>query len=94
MKTKKYTFFNNDYELIINYKDAFDKEVAQNFVTDYFIDYDYIVGDWSYGHLRLKGFCDRNNKMFKEINDFTNLDKYIKENCAYDCKYFVLKKCS
>lgn len=94
MKTKKYTFFNNDYELIINYKDAFDKEVTQNLVTDYFIDYDYIVGDWSYGHLRLKGFCDRNNKMFKEINDFTNLNKYIKENCAYDCKYFVLKKCS
>lgn len=94
MKIKTYTFENNNYELITNYKDAFDKEAVENLFTDYFIEYDYIVGDWSYGHLRLKGFCNKENKIFKKINNINNLDKYIKENCAYDCKYFVLKKCS
>lgn len=94
MKIKTYTFENNNYELINNYKDGFSKEAVEELITDYFSSYDYIVGDWSYGHLRLKGFCDKDNKLFKKINDISNLDNYIKENCAYDCKYFVLKKCS
>lgn len=94
MRTKNYTFENINYELINNYKDGFDKATVESLITDYFKDYDYIVGDWSYGHLRLKGFCDKENKMFKKINNIDNLDTYIKENCAYDCRYFVLKKCS
>ena len=32
------------------------------------------------------------NKKAKKINDFKYLDKYINEDCAVDCKYFVLKK--
>lgn len=94
MRTKNYTFENINYELINNYKDGFDKATVESLITDYFKDYDYIVGDWSYGHLRLKGFCDKNNKLFKMINNIDNLDNYIKDNCAYDCRYFVLKKCS
>ncbi len=94
MRTKNYTFENINYELINNYKDGFDKATVESLITDYFKDYDYIVGDWSYGHLRLKGFCDKENKMFKKINNIDNLNTYIKENCAYDCRYFVLKKCS
>lgn len=94
VRTKNYTFENINYELINNYKDGFDKAAVENLITDYFKDYDYIVGDWSYGHLRLKGFCDKENKMFKKINNIDNLDTYIKGNCAYDCRYFVLKKCS
>lgn len=92
MRTKNYTFENINYELINNYKDGFDKATVESLITDYFKDYDYIVGDWSYGHLRLKGFCDKENKMFKKINNIDNLNTYIKENCAYDCRYFVLKK--
>ena len=58
----------------------------------YFDDYDYIVGDWAYDKLRLKGFCDKNNKLFRKINDISMLEQYIQNDCAYDCKYFVLKK--
>ena len=42
----------------------------------------------------LKGFNKKKNKNFNKINDYNNLDKYIKENCAYGCKYFVLEKIS
>ena len=94
MRIKTYTFEGNNYELIENYKNGFEKEAVENLITDYFNEYDYIVGDWSYEHLRLKGFCDKGNKLFKAINDIKKLDIYIKNNCAYDCKYFVLKKCS
>ena len=40
---------NQTYELIKNYKDAFDKEEFLLKCTDYFYDYDYIVGDIAYG---------------------------------------------
>ena len=55
-------------------------------------DYDYIVGDIAYSKLRLKGFNKKNNKNFNQINDYKNVEKYIKENCAFDCKYFILEK--
>ena len=83
---------NKKYELITNYKDAFDKEEFLSKCTDYFYDYDYIVGDIAYGKLRLKGFYDEKSKKVKKINNFKNLDGYLKKYCANDCKYFVVKK--
>ncbi len=80
------------YEIIKDYKNGYNKEEFLSKCTDYFYDYDYVVGDWAYGKVRLKGFYDKKNKKCKEINNFDNLDKYIKENCAFDCAYFVAKK--
>ena len=79
------------YELIEDYN-GYDEETIISKATDYFIPYDYIVGDWAYGKLRLKGFCDKENKIYKKQNDIAKKDSYIKDNCAYGCKYFVLKK--
>lgn len=83
---------NNKYKLIKDYKDAFNKEEFENRYTSYFENYDYIVGDIAYSKLRLKGFCRKGNKLLNKINDYSNLDKYIKDNCAFDCKYFILEK--
>lgn len=83
---------NKDYQLIKNYRDAFNEEEFLDRCTDYFYDYDYIVGDIAYGKLRLKGFYDNSNKKVKKINNYKYLDKYLSENCASDCKYYVLKK--
>ena len=85
---------NSKYELIKNYKDGFDKEEFIDKCTDYFEDYDYLVGDIAYGKLRLKGFYDSKNKKAKELNNYKNVDKYIKNDCANDCKYYILKKIS
>ncbi len=81
-----------EYEIITDYREGFNKEDFLNKYTDYFKEYDYIVGDWAYGKLRLKGFYDDNNKNAKNINKYSNLDKYLEENCAYGCRYFVVKK--
>ncbi len=89
---KKIIVNNQNYELVTDYRNAFDEETFKNRYTDYFEDYDYIVGDIAYGSLRLKGFYDSKNKKVKSINNYNNLNKYLKENCAVDCKYFVLKK--
>lgn len=89
---KKYLINEKEYELIEDYKNGFDYEEIKKCMTEYYENYDYIVGDWAYDKLRLKGFCNKDNKIFNKINDFKNKDNYIKEYCAYDCRYFVLKK--
>lgn len=81
-----------EYKLIKNEKDGFDEKEFLEKCTDYFYSFDYVVGDYAYGKLRLKGFNKKTNKNFKSINDYNNLEKYLKENCAYGCKYFVLEK--
>ena len=89
---KKVCVENIVYEVIVNYRDAFDEEEFLNKCTDYFYDYDYIVGDIAYGKLRLKGFYDEKNKKVKKINNFKNIDNYLSTYCANDCKHFIVKK--
>ena len=82
----------NEYKLIKNYKDGFDEEMFKERYTSYFENYDYIVGDIAYSKLRLKGFNKKDNKNVNKINNYSNVEKYIKDNCAFDCKYFILEK--
>lgn len=89
---KTYKINDNNYELFKDYKNGFDIEAVKEKYTEYFDDYDYILGDWAYGKLRLKGFCEKNNPNFKPINDISTAEEYIKANGAYDCRYFILKK--
>ena len=84
--------FNKEYKIIENHNEAFNEEEFLNKCTDYFSEFDYIVGDIAYGKLRLKGFNKNTNKNYKEINDYNKIEKYIKENCAYGCKYFIIEK--
>ncbi len=91
-KKKTVTIGEKNYLLIENYKEAFQEEEFKKRYTNYFEPYDYIVGDIAYNKLRLKGFYDSKNKKVSAINNFEHLKKYLKENCAYDCKYFILKK--
>ena len=89
---KKIKLEDKEYELVKEYKDGLDVETLTEKYTEYFEEYDYILGDWAYGKLRLKGFCEKSNPLYNGINDYEIIDKYIKENCAYECKYFIIKK--
>ena len=89
---KKINIEDREYELIKNYNTGFDEELFKEKVTDYFYDYDYIVGDFSYDKLRLKGFYDEKNKNVTKTNNIKDLDKYIEEYCSYNARHFVLKK--
>lgn len=80
------------YHLIKNYKDAFSIDEMKEKYTDFFADYDFIVGDYAYNKLRLKGFCNKKNKKYKEINDKECMEEYIQKDCAYECKYFILER--
>ena len=89
---KKIMLENTEYEVMENLNDCLNFEELEEKYTDYFEPYDYILGDYAYGKLRLKGFCDRDNKKINNINDIRGKDLYIKEQCAYHCNYFLIKK--
>lgn len=83
---------NNRYEVVKDYKNAFDLDEFLNRYTDFFEDYDYLVGDIAYGKLRLKGFYDSKNKKVKNINNYNNVSRYLEDDCAVECRYYILKK--
>lgn len=89
---KKIVLNEKEYELIKDYKNAFNLEELAEKITEYFEDYDYIVGDYSYDKLRLKGFCNKKNKNFSEINNYDKVDDYLKNFCSYECRYYILEK--
>lgn len=89
---KKVVTDNHEYEITKNYKNAFQAEEFLSKCTDYFDEFDYILGDYSYEKLRLKGFNDTKNPNTKKINDISYLDEYLTNYCAYNCGYFLLKK--
>ena len=89
---KKVIFNNIQYEVIKDEHQVFDEAEVQEKCTDYFIPYDYILGDYAYSKLRLKGFNEKDNKNYKNINAYENIHEYIEKYCAYGCKYFILKQ--
>lgn len=85
---------NVKYTVLRNVRDALDVKELEEKLTEYFDDFDYILGDYAYGKLRLKGFNNKENKNFKPYNDIDTLDNYIENNCAYGCRHFVISKVS
>ena len=86
------TINNQNYNIILNYRDALNKEELETKLTDLYSDYDYIVGDIAYNKLRLKGFYKENNKKVKDLNNYKYVDTYLKKYCAPDCRHFILEK--
>ena len=85
---------NNEYKLVENYRECFDlEEVRQKLEdVDYFDTYDYLLGDYAYEKLRLKGFYKKDNAQASNINNYENIQNYIENYCSYGCKYFILEK--
>ena len=73
-----YTLLDNNYK-ITKGKENFAYEEVKSLFTDYFQDYDYVLGDYSYGKIRLKGFYDSDNKKAKKINDIKLLPQYLED---------------
>lgn len=91
---KKIVLENGDYKIVKSYKDGFCLNDLLAKWTDFFFDYDYIVGDYAYDKLRLKGFCEKENTKCNSINHKNLIEDYIQNDCAYECRYFILKKIS
>lgn len=75
-----------EFELIKNYRDAFVLDDFNKRYTDVFAIYPYLVGDYSAGILRLKGFS-KNGK----TNSVKQVPDYLVESCAMNCPYYIIK---
>ncbi|MCF6092424.1 YutD family protein [Microaerobacter geothermalis] len=82
----------HQFEIIKDFKNGWNAEAFRDRYSDVLDKYDYIVGDWGYGQLRLKGFYDDKQKSVPFENRISAVDEYIQEYCNFGCAYFVLKK--
>lgn len=79
------------YEIIENNKDAIQEDKINERFSDILSKYDFIVGDWGYDQLRLKGFYDDQNPKATFDSKISTIDDYLYEYCNFGCAYFVIK---
>ncbi|GAC91635.1 hypothetical protein KN10_2071 [Anoxybacillus flavithermus NBRC 109594] len=75
-----------------NVRNGFNEEAFRARYTDILNKYDYIVGDWGYNQLRLRGFFDDHNQKATYDTKISTLSEYLFEYCNFGCAYFVLRK--
>ncbi|OJF18208.1 MAG: hypothetical protein A6D91_02210 [Bacillaceae bacterium G1] len=80
------------YEVVENYRNGWQAEAFRQRYVDILARYDYIVGDWGYGQLRLRGFYENNRPKVNFDQKIASLGEYLQEYCNFGCPYFVLKK--
>ncbi|MCI6270309.1 MAG: YutD family protein [Lactobacillus delbrueckii] len=79
-----------EYRLLINQRDALDREVLKQKYDPYLDQYDYLVGDVSSDHLRLRGFYNDYVKTSIDRKKSTIVD-YLTEYCNPGAPYFILE---
>ena len=80
------------FEIIENYRDAFDEEQFREKYSEVLNKYDYIVGDIGYEKLRLAGFFRDDKAKVDRDKKFSAVQDYLYEYCNFGCAYFVLRK--
>jgi len=79
----------HDYEIVADVRTGFDlTEFSQRYST-ILSKYDYIVGDWGFEQLRLKGFYAEDRAGAKQ-NQIEAVQDYLYESCNFGCAYFIL----
>ena len=79
-----------EYRLLVNQRDALDREVLKQKYDPYLDQYDYLVGDVSSDHLRLRGFYNDYVKTSIDRKKSTIVD-YLTEYCNPGTPYFILE---
>lgn len=80
------------YEIIHEYKNGWNVEIFKNRYSEVLERYDYILGDWGYNQLRLKGFFRDNHVKSTKDTAWSGMMDYINEYCNFGCAYFILEK--
>lgn len=82
----------NQYKVIENVKNGWDEEAFKARYSEILRKYDYIVGDWGYEQLRLRGFFDNHHPKARMDAKISSLSEYIYEYCNFGCAFFVIEK--
>ncbi|WJH37387.1 DUF1027 domain-containing protein [Paenibacillus sp. CC-CFT747] len=82
----------NTYELIKENKNGWNLEAFKERYSEVLERYDYIVGDWGYNMLRLRGFFKDNNPKGSKEFSISGLEDYLNEYCNFGCAYFIIER--
>ena len=80
------------FELLENFREGWNQDAFKERYSDVLSKFDYIVGDWGYGQLRLKGFFDDKNQKSTFDTKISTIQDYLYEYCNFGCAYFILRK--
>lgn len=80
------------FELVQEYRNGYNFEAFRDRYSEVLDRYDYIVGDWGYNQLRLKGFFKESSRNGNKDSCVSSLQDYLNEYCNFGCAYFVLRK--
>ncbi|WP_076461279.1 YutD family protein [Limosilactobacillus caccae] len=78
------------YELVKEYRDGFNADQLAARFSSILSKYDYIVGDWGYDQLRLKGFYSEDNPLYVPDQGVATIEDYLFEYCNFGCAYFII----
>lgn len=81
-----------EYKLVANHREGFDAEKLGERYSEVLARYDYVVGDWGYEQLRLKGFFEAGDRKAQPDQRIDTLQDYLYEFCNFGCAYFVIKR--
>ncbi|WP_461219633.1 YutD family protein [Lapidilactobacillus salsurivasis] len=80
------------YQLLANYRDGFEPERLGQRFEPILGKYDYIVGDWGFDQLRLRGFYVDENRNANRDQVISSLEDYLIEFCNFGCAFFVIQR--
>lgn len=80
------------YEIVSDHKNGWKPEAFRDRYSEVLERYDYIVGDWGYNQLRLRGFYKDNNSKATKDTAISTLQDYLNEYCNFGCAYFIIEK--
>ncbi|MEO1768239.1 YutD family protein [Candidatus Enterococcus ferrettii] len=80
------------YRIAVDYREGFDAERLGERFSEVLSRYDYIVGDWGYDQLRLKGFFRVDDRKSNAEQRIDTLEDYLYEYCNFGCAYFVIER--
>lgn len=85
---------NRTYDVIIDHKNGWKPEAFRERFSEVLERYDYIVGDWGYNQLRLRGFFRDNHPKATKESSISSVQDYLNEYCNFGCAYFILERLS
>ena len=80
------------YQVAVNHKGAVDTTRIGERYDEILGKYDFIVGDWGYEQLRLKGFYADTNHQADPDQRIGHVQDYLLEFCNFGCAYFILER--
>jgi Uncharacterized protein conserved in bacteria len=80
------------FELVLDHKGGWNPEAFRERYSEVLDRYDYVIGDWGYNQLRLKGFFRDDHPKATKDTAIGHLVDYLHEYCNFGCAYFVLRR--